>query len=125
MTTEYSKSNARKALPYLIDYAKKQKTVTYKELGKDIGKHHRAVPHLLGYIRDEICTHNGLPLLNVIVVNASTRIPGDSFIKHGTKGWSESRKRTKFEELLSEVFTYDKWDNLLKELNLEPIKDLE
>lgn len=50
MATDYSIENARLAVPYLIEYAKKGETITYGQLAAKIGRHHRAVPHLLEHL---------------------------------------------------------------------------
>ncbi len=75
MTTDYTIENARRLLPRLVRYAERHHTVTYKDLAEDIGRHHRAIPHALGYIRDEICTPRRLPPINAIVVNSHSGRP--------------------------------------------------
>jgi hypothetical protein len=77
---------------------------------------------LLGYIRDEICGKKGLPLLTAIVVNKRTKLPGESFLPEGTVNLSEKEYKEKFHKLKVEVFTCNKWDALLKELELTPIR---
>lgn len=121
MATEYTKENALAALPYLIHFARKRQVVTYKELADRIGKHHRVVRHILGYIRDEICIQRDLPLLSAIVVNGDTNMPGNSFLPEGTWHLPIEEKRAKFELHRDAVFNEPGWESLLKELGLEPI----
>ena len=110
MTTDYTIENAKLALPHLVHHAQVGKTLTYKQLGEKIDRHYRnAVPKLLGYIRDEICLKHGLPMLNAIVVNNRTKLPGDGFLSGGSKHLSKKE----YEEIKDEIFAYDKWDDLL------------
>lgn len=115
---------ANLALPYLVYYAQKKQIVTYKELGDKIDYHYRSVGHALGYILDEICIKKELPMITVIVVNGHTRIPGSGFLPEGTLHLSPEEYEKKFKESRNEVFSYTKWDELLQELGLTPIKDI-
>jgi len=122
MATEHITKLGLKALPIIVDLAQKRELMTYGELAKKVGVHHRVIPHVLGYIRDEICTPQKLPLLNVLIVNQYTRLPGESFLPEGTRNLSDKEYRRKFEQHRDKVFLYDKWDDLLGELKLAPIK---
>lgn len=122
MVTETIIEKSKMALPYLVYNAQKRKTLTYLELGTKIDAHpHAVVPRVLGYLRDEICAKRGFPLINVIVVNKKTQMPGDSFLP-GAEHLSKEEKKVKFEEIRDEIFAFDKWDDLLKDLGLSPIK---
>lgn len=116
--TNNARDNAYCALPHLVYYARLEKTITYGELGIRIGIHHRIVRFLLAYIRDEICRRRGLPLLNVIVVNKSTRLPGKSFLPEDLSHLTHEEYRRRFVELRDEVFAYSGWDALLRDLGL-------
>jgi hypothetical protein len=48
---------------------------TYREICDKVGVHWRSAPHFLGVIR-RYCSASGLPPLQVLVVNAATRLPG-------------------------------------------------
>lgn len=122
MTTEHIKNLSMKALPYLINFAQQRKILTYKEIALKTGVHHRVVPHILGYIRDEICIPKILPIINAIVVNQQTKLPGSSFLPEGTEHLSNEAYLEKYEELRDQVFRYDGWDDLLISLNLSPIE---
>ena len=123
MATAHITNLGLKALPIIVDLAQKRELMTYGELGKKLGVHHRTViPHVLGYIRDEICSPRKLPLLNVLIVRQDDRLPGENFLPEGTRNLSDAEYERKFEQHRDKVFLYDKWDELLKALNLSPIK---
>lgn len=71
---------ARLAWKVLSTVAKKRQTITYGELGAEIGVHHRAVRYVLGPIQD-YCLEARLPPFTILVINASGR-PGTGFIAH-------------------------------------------
>lgn len=56
------------AWPILVERAGLGTTITYGELGKAIGIHHRAVRYVLGVIQD-YCLSEKLPPLTILVVN--------------------------------------------------------
>lgn len=121
MGMEKSIENANLALPHLVFYAKRGKTLTYKELAQKINSHPRALSYMLGYIRDEICAKNELPLISSIVVRVDTQLPGDDFLPEDISNLSEEEFKQKFEENRDKVFSYTEWDKLLDKLNLIPI----
>lgn len=123
MSTPITIDNALKILPFLIYLAQKGETRSYSDVFEKTGVHYRgALPNALGHIRDEITDPRKLPRLNVVAVNGQTHMPGDSFLPEGTAGLSKKEKRKKFEKCLKEVFLYKKWDDLLTEFNLKPLK---
>jgi putative restriction endonuclease len=121
--TNNARDNAHRALPHLVYCAHLKETITYGEIGRKIGIHHRPVRFLLGYIRDEICLQRDLPLLNVIVVKQNTGLPGESFLPEGTRCLTDEEYRRRFEELRDQVFAYEGWDDLLADLGLTPLSD--
>lgn len=115
---------ANLAIPYLVYHAQKKGTITYNELGKKIGHHHRNLGYILRYIRDDICIKKGHPMITVIVVQVDTGLPGDDFLPNGLARFLTKEKyRKKFEENRDKVYKFDKWDELLDELNLNPISE--
>lgn len=62
----------------LIQCAKMQKTITYKNLGEKTNIHHRALRHPLDLIQN-YCLDEKLPPLTILVVN-QFGIPGQGFI---------------------------------------------
>jgi hypothetical protein len=121
MATKNIEETSLKLLPYLIYYAQQRELKTYGELAKVISRHHRILNHCLGYIRDEICRPKNIPLLNAIVVNASTGMPGESFLPEGAANLTPDEYQKEFEKHRDKVFLYEGWDKLLAELGLEPI----
>lgn len=122
MATDYTIELSRLALPHLVYHAHLRNTITYGELGKSIGKHHRPIKDALGYIRDEICVPRGLPMINAIVVNKNSGLPGHSFLPEGTDDLSKQEYKDRFWRLRDEVFMFPNWDSLLIELGLESIE---
>ena len=121
--TNNARDNSYRALPHLVYYSHLEKTITYGELAIRIGIHHRSVRFLLGYIRDEICRRRGLPLLNVIVVYKSNGLPGKSFLPEDLNHLTNEEYRRRFVVLRDEVFAYEGWDALLRDLGLTPVND--
>ena len=121
MTTDLSKEYGEKILPYLVQFAKAKKTITYKDLAAKIGAHHRAMGTALGYVRDEICIPKGLPLITCIVVNGNTGLPGESWLPQGTSTLSDEEYKQEFIRYRDKVMAYHGWDALLKELDLPAV----
>ncbi len=72
---------ASRAWPILVKTAlHDDRFLSYKELGDQIGIHHRAVRFVLGVIQD-FCLIEKLPPLTIMVVNSSG-LPGAGFIAH-------------------------------------------
>lgn len=122
MATELIKDYGNKLLPHLVYAAQHRRTPTYGELSEKIGVHHRVMGHALGYIRDEIIMPRGLPLINAIVVNNGTHLPGESWLPQGTSHLSDEEYKAEFEKFRDRVFSYPGWEDLLKGLGLEPLK---
>ena len=122
MVTELSKENGEKILPHLVQAAKSLQTIPYGDLAEKIDVHHRAIRYALGYVRDDICSARGLPLITSIVVNGTTGLPGSDWLPEGTAHLSKEEYKNKFEKYRDEVFAHQGWDDLLKELGLQPVK---
>lgn len=112
---------ARLILPHLIRAAREGQIITYGDLGRCIGSHHRPLRYALGFIRDQLCIPKGLPMLNVLVVNKDTELPGESFLAGGTAHLSDQQYEVRFQEERARVFPHDGWENLLQSLGLKPI----
>lgn len=69
---------AGKGWNILAKVANQKKLITYGELGKGIGIHHRAIRFVLGVIQD-YCIDHELPPLTILVINKSEGKPGDGF----------------------------------------------
>lgn len=115
-------AKALEAIPHLVAIAEQRgDAITYKQLGEAIGMHHRPLRFVLGHLRDDILIPRGLPLLNCLVVNADTRMPGESWLPAGQQlPESLEDRRAQFEAFRDDVFDYRSWRPLLEELGLDP-----
>ncbi len=121
MATEYSTQNARLALPVLIECARDKGTLTYSELGTKIGRHYRAMPHLLEVIL-RACHKVKVPTIGTLVVSGTTGLPGDGFIVDGQAkklvyGGAEYNSLVEAEQ--NSIYSWQDWDPLLKEFGLK------
>ena len=93
---------AAQAWPILRYNASLKQTMTYQELARRLygTDARRVMGAILGHIA-RYCTANGLPQLNVIVVNKQTRRPGYS-IPLASKD---------FDEMTERVFAFD-WNTI-------------
>ncbi|HBM22836.1 MAG TPA: HNH endonuclease [Alcanivorax sp.] len=71
---------ASRAWPVLVAIARDEKTITYGELARALGIHHRPIRYVLGLIQD-YCLAEKLPPLTILVVSQSGD-PGAGFIAH-------------------------------------------
>ncbi len=106
----------------MIHKAQQRETLTYKELTDYVGCHHRVAGHILGYIRDEICTPRNLPFINAIVIRQDTQEPGDGWLPEGTSHLSKQEYKEQYELFRDRAFAFPGWNDLLKELSLSPIQ---
>jgi hypothetical protein len=120
MPTEFAYQYGRRALPQLVQCAKLQQTITYKELADAIGIHPRSTRSPLNYISDEICVRGGLPMITTIVINKRTRLPGRGLHLEGTGQLSEEQYARAVEEHQQRVFDYQGWDAVLRAEGLKP-----
>lgn len=74
----------------LSDLASTGHKITYGDLAKQIGIHHRAIIHVLGLIQD-YCMQNQLPPLTILVVNKQSGEPGKGFIAWSHHNLEEGR----------------------------------
>jgi putative restriction endonuclease len=91
---------ACRAWPILAQRAASRSTITYGELGKVLGVHHRAIRYVLSVIQD-YCIEVRLPPLTILIVNASG-LPGTGFIAFDLDN---------FEEGLEKVYDFD-WNGV-------------
>jgi len=120
-------AKATEVLPLLVKYAEGGETVTYGELGKAVGVHHRVVRHILGVIGDALKKFDAnIPMIQLIVINKKHRIVGTAGL-----GWLEepeqiaARSQNEKEELCrvaqEKVFEYRHWREILAKCHLAPL----
>ena len=122
MATQKISDYSMRALPFLIHKAQQRETLTYKELTDYVGCHHRVAGHILGYIRDDICTPRNLPFINAIVIRQDTLEPGDGWLPEGTSHLSKQEYKEQYELFRDRAFAFPGWNDLLKDLSLSPIQ---
>ncbi len=119
-----SEKYAALILPILVRQAKAGKTITYKALAKEIGKHHRVIGRALGIIGNELSKMGGPPpLINACVVNQSTGEPSegvDFFMEQRLSKIEKPERSLAIRLFQEESFKYPGWDEVLKELKLKP-----
>lgn len=82
---------AKKAWEVLVQVAKRDDFIRYKELGDEIGIHHRAIRFVLAIIQD-YCSLNNLPPLTILVGN-KLGIPGKGFIAWDPSSSDEGKNK--------------------------------
>jgi len=81
--------NSRAVFEHLKVLAKRMRVESYGEIAEAIGEQEDreiapvSLNYPLGFIRDSICRPRGLPWLNALAVNATTWLPGESFLPQG------------------------------------------
>lgn len=121
MATAKIEEYGSQILPDLILAAQRRETITYGALTEIVGIYGPLMNRTLAYIRDELCSARGLPLLTAIVVNKRTGRPGDRFLPEGTDQLTNEQYQIAFEEHRDRVFSYQGWNDFLLELGLVPI----
>ena len=81
---------AARAWPVLILAATQGRDLTYKQLGAELGIHHRACRYVLHEIQT-YCQDQGWPILTMVVVNSQTRLPGAGCVVHDPDVIEEKR----------------------------------
>lgn len=117
---------ARNALPILVQQAMANEKIYYGDLAKELDMPNaRNLNDVLDCIGNAILELNKLlpaedkiPLINGIVVNQQTGLPGDSvhFIREKL---DPRQKEARVNKELADVFSYGKWSFVLNELGLK------
>ncbi len=81
---------AARAWPILIQHAVQGTNLTYGQLGAELGIHHRACRYVLLEIQD-YCLENDLPPLTMVVVNSTTKTPGQGCVAHDPRLIAQQR----------------------------------
>lgn len=119
---------ARITLPYLVRQAKAGKTIYYSDLAVEVNiPNPRNFNFILGAIGNALIKlDSSIPPIQCLVINKQTNFPGDGidgFIDK--KNFSKLNRTQKTEVLnraLTQIFSYQRWDWVLKQLQIEPLK---
>ena len=128
---ELYQQRARNALPILVRQAMASEKIYYGDLAKELDMPNaRNLNDVLDCIGNAILEFNELlpkedkiPLINGIVVNQQTGLPGDSvhFIRQKL---DPRQKEARVNKELADVFSYGKWSFVLNELGLKMPENL-
>jgi hypothetical protein len=88
---------ARRAWPHLVARAtrKDMPPLTYGELSKKIGVHHRAAQYYLGVIQT-YCKEHRLPALQSLAVDKRKRLPGEGYVG---SAWNHTAHQKELEKV--------------------------
>jgi hypothetical protein len=125
--TPFAVATAPKTLQWLVKFAEARTTTTYLSLSKQIGIHHRVLPHVLGQIGFSLQRLSpNIPPIQLLVVNQKTKIPGTlglGFIiadKQVLDSLSLPNRRILWEVAREKVFNWN-WREVLKQFGLAPL----
>jgi hypothetical protein len=124
---------ARLTLPYLVRQAKAGKTIYYSDLAVELQiPNPRSFNYILGAIGNamldlaEATGEKKIPPIQCIVVNKKDGLPGEGV------GWflevedfakkNKNQQRLLIGTKLTEIYSYEKWDWVLDQLGLEPVR---
>lgn len=140
--TSWTKETARRMFPLLVWCAQHGKKITYGQLDAELQRrgwghhvHATAYSHPAGAIGDACLevkkeTDEKIPPLNAIIVNASSRIPGngcDYYLatyldKNRSLNLTDEQRKVMAEETMEEVFRFQTWDEVLDRFGFESIQ---
>lgn len=126
------KSSARmtQLLPILIRQARLELPITYGDVARELGVHHRAVHHIAGYIGFTLATvaerrgwtKRRPPPLHALIVNDITKLPGtgiDGFLSElYQRAASKPEKRAVLKAIYADASTYSHWSELCTLLDI-------
>ena len=127
---------ARKILPILVRQAKAEQPIFYFDLAREVEMHHRTLNYPLGLIGDALMGVNeegkfDVPPIQALVVNQKTAMPGEGFKKFLSskqlqvlKTGSPREKKYIRQLMLSEIFQYPEWDEVLNYFGLRPVESV-
>lgn len=140
----WTKYTARAVLPLVVWCAKNGRTITYGRLDREVVKrgwgHHVMYVmygHPAGTIGDALIEteeewKGSIPPLNALIVNQTTQLPGSGvnwYLERYAKpekhvnNMSLDEKRAIIEEIHADIFSYEYWDDLLEEYDMEPLDE--
>jgi hypothetical protein len=119
---------ARITLPYLVRQAKAGKTIYYSDLAVEINiSNPRNLNFILGAIGNALIKlDSSIPPIQCLVINKQTNFPGDGIDGFMDKKNFSMLNRTQKTEVLNraltQIFSYRRWDWVLQQLQIEPIR---
>lgn len=123
---------ARNALPILVRQAKAEQPITYGDLAEELGMSNpRTLNFPLGVIGNALLALSGewgieIPPIQALVMNKGTGLPG-SGIQYAApdveefKAASTRRRREIVNLMLSRVYSFGRWDEVLRQFSLTPV----
>ncbi len=124
---------ARAVLPVLVRQAKATQKIYYGDLAAEVSiPNPRNLNYPLGSIGNALKSLSKkwaikIPQIQCIVVNKGSELPGEGigwFIdKKDFKKLTTRQKRERVNHVLSDVFTFNRWDDVLLALGLQPTQN--
>lgn len=119
---------ARKAFPVLVRQAFASEPMTYQQLAREIGEHHRAIGRTLGVIGRALEDlseewNEEIPPIPALVVNKDRGVPGKGVAQFTSqpsdyKKGSLETKRAIALSLQKDVYSYGRWKEVLAHFDL-------
>lgn len=123
---------AREILPYLVRQAKAGQTIYYSDLAQEVNiPNPRNLNYPLGAIGNTLIElgkryNTEIPAIQCLVINKNTGFPGEGigwFIsKEDFSKLNKSQKEMVIKNELIKIYTFPKWDWVLEQLELKPVK---
>ena len=123
---------AREALPLLVRQAKAEQPIYYSDLSDELNMPNpRNLNYVLGFIGETLQKlskkwNADVPPIQSLVVNKATGIPGEGFWElAGLKSIDKTslkQKRLIVQQMLQNIYQFDKWNKVLEEFQLKPVK---
>jgi hypothetical protein len=122
---------ARLTLPYLVRQAKAGQTIYYSDLAEEIDiTNPRNLNYVLGAIGNALIdlgkrTKTEIPPIQCVVINKRQELPGEGigwFISPTDFGkLNKTQKQKVVAAQLTKIYTYQRWDWVLQQLELDPV----
>ena len=122
---------ARLTLPYLVRQAKAGQTIYYSDLAEEIEiPNPRNLNYVLGAIGNALIdlgkrTKTEIPPIQCVVINKRQELPGEGigwFISPADFGkLNKTQKQKVVAAQLTKIYTYQHWDWVLQQLELDPV----
>ena len=122
---------ARRALPLLVRQAKAEEPIYYSDLAHELGMPNpRNLNYVLGAIGNELLSlseawGDEVPPIQSLVINQRTGLPGEGISWFAPdaaefKSATLSQRRAIVDRMLSKVYSFARWDDVLSHFDLEP-----